>query len=377
MKRARFETLEEQRGFFVEVKKRLGIGAQELSKRLGLKSRGAIESYTFMRTAPPIKIVEGLEKLSGLKANYKEIEGKVYRKKRKFIPLDPNEAEKKLKEKFGGDFVFLTKLIKSDDSIKEIINKIRKKRYTFDNSLISRYIGAYRTNSLSKIVEKISPEKEDIIVKGHIRKDKNTLSINFNLMPLYKILKQNQIRIALEISQDRSKIRIYPLDFGRRLIPSNGAIKILLTEKSELKIKSNVEIILNPKRFGFSTTESIYDKDAKILFKEAIKEDFILDPQRSTPANHKGDLSLLFKDKNIIIEITQLSSYKGSYFKIGQCFIQKESWPKAIQYLICKKQFLSKESENALKKLDVKIINTLFNKGWEREIIAHIKNDIK
>ncbi len=376
MLRAKFKTLKEQREFFLKVKKKLKIGAKELSKRLGLKSRGAIENYTFMRTAPPVEIIKKLENLSRIKADYEEILGKVYRKKRGFLPKDPKEAEKKLRKKFGKDFKYLTEMIKSNFTIKKIINKIREKQHSFDNSEISRCIGAYRTNLLSKIVEEIKPEKGEIVLKGNIRKDKNTLSINFNLMHLYKILKQKEIKVRLEISKDRKKIRISPINFGRKLIPSNKAIKILLTEKSGLIIKSNIEIILDPKEFGFSLTESIYDVDAKSLFKEAVKEEFILDSQRSTPANHKGDLSLFLNDRNIIIEITKASSYKGSYFKIGQCFVQKISWPKSTQYLICKKQFLSKDSERALKKLRIRIINTNFNKGWEKKVIKEIKNGI-
>lgn len=377
MKRAKFETPQKQLEFFLKVKKKLGIGAKELSKKLGLKSRGAIESYTFMRTAPPVKIMKKLEKLSGIKPKYEKVEGKIYRRERGFMPWDPKEAKKILKEKFEKDFEYLDKIVKTKLSIKEIIDKIRKKGYSFDNSKISRYIGDYRTNLLSKIVKEIKITKEEITIKGNIRKDKKTLSINFNLMPLYKILKQNSIKASMEISEDKSKIKILPLKFGRKLIASNNAIKILITEKSGLKVKSKVEIVLNPKKFGFSLTESIYDNDAKNLFKEAVKEGFILDSQRSTPANHKGDLSLFIKDKNIIIEITKASSYKGSYFKIGQCFIQKTSWPKAIQYLVCKKQFLSNDSEKALKKLRVKIINTNFNKSWEKDIIKEIKNDFK
>lgn len=377
MKRSKFETSEKQREFFIEVKEKLGVGAKELSKKLGLKSRGAIESYTFMRTSPPVEIVKQLEKFSGIKANYEEVEGKIYRKKRGFLPMNPKKAEDILKKKFTKDFRYLDKIIKTKLSIKEIIDKIRKKGYSFDNSKISKCIGAYRTDLLSKIIKEINPTKEEIVLTGNIRKDKKTLSINFNLMPLYKILKESSLNVSLEISENREKIRIFPLEFGRKLIASNNAIKILLTEKSGLKIKSKVEIILNPKKFGFSLSESIYDEDAKNLFKEAIKEEFNLDSQRSTPNNHKGDLSLFKDNKNIIIEITQASSYKGAYFKVGQCFIQKISWPKAIQYLICKKQFLSNDSEKALKKLRVKIINTNFNKGWKKEIIKEIKNDFK
>jgi len=376
MERAKFETLEKQREFFIKVKEKLGVGAKKLSKKVGLKSRGSIESYTFMRTAPPIEIIKKLENLSGIKAKYESIDGKIYRKEREFIPLDPKDAENILRKKFGRDFKYLVYIIKSNLTIREITDKMRKKQYSFDNSEISRCMGAYRTNLLSKIVKEIIPKEREILLKGNIRKDKGTLSINFNLMPLYKILKQKEIKVGLEISKDRKKIRIFPLNFGRKLISSNKAIKILLTEKSGLEIKSNMKIILNPKEFGFSLTESIYDTDAKSLFREAVKEGFILDSQRSTPANHKGDLSLFLKDKNVIIEITQASSYKGNYFKIGQCFVQKISWPKSIQYLICKEQFLSKDSKLALKKLGVKVIHTKFNKGWEKKVVKEIKNGI-
>ncbi|MFH1364974.1 MAG: hypothetical protein ABIH28_00100 [archaeon] len=376
MKRAKFQSLEKQREFFVLTKKKLGLGAKALSKLLGLKSRGAIESYTFMRTAPPVALVKKLEKMSGINGTYQEVEGKIYWKKRGFIPLDSKEARKNLGKKFGEKFQEIDLLIKTNLSIVEILNTIRKKGYTFDNSKISRDIGAYRTNLLSEVVENIVPKKNEIILKGHIRKDKHTLSINFNLMPLYNLLKKNKILIKLELSNDRKRIRISPSNFGRKLIPMNRAIKILLTEKSGLKIKSNVEIILNPKKFGFSAIESIYDFDAKVLLKKALEEGFTLDPQRSTPNNHKGDLSLYLKEKSIVIEITKAESYKNSYFKIGQCFIQKISWPKSKQYLICKNNFLSKESENALKKLGVKIIKTNFDYGWEREAIQNIKNGI-
>jgi len=375
MKRAKFESQEKQREFFINVKEKLGIGAKKLSEILNLKSRGSIEGYTFMRTAPPVEIIKKLEKLSGIKTEYEEIEGKIYRKKRGFMPIQVKEAEKILMKKFKKDFNYLINLIKSDSSIKDIADKIRKKGYSFDNSLISRCIGSCRTNLLSKIVPRISPNEKEIIIKGNIRKDKKTLSINFNLIPLYNILKKKSIRIGLEISENRKKIRVFPLKFGRKLISLNRTIKILITEKSGLGIKSNVEIILNPKKFGFSINESIYDIDARCLAKEALKNGFVLDNYRSTPANHKGDLSLFVKDKNIIIEITRATSYKGAYFKVGQCFIQKNSWPKSVQYIVCNEQFLSKDSKEALSKMGVKIINTNFNKEWEKEVIREIENE--
>jgi hypothetical protein len=376
MKRAKFENLEKQREFFVLVKKKLGLGAKELSKSLGLKSRGAIESYTFMRTAPPVTLVKKLEEISKVHGVYQEIEGKIYWKKRNFTPLNPKVAKKTLEKKFRKDFKYLDQEIKSNLTIAEILDRIRKKGYSFDNSQVSRCIGAYRTSLLSAIVKDITLKKDEIILKGHIRRDKNTLSINFNLMPLYTILKQNRILVRLDISKDRKKIRISPSSFGRKLNSSNNAIKILLTEKSGLEIKSSIEIILNPKKFGFNAIESIYDSDAKVLLKKALEEGFTLDPQRSTPNNHKGDLSLYLKEKNIVIEITKAESHKNSYFKIGQCFIQKISWPKSKQYLICKNNFLSAESENALRKIGVEIIKTNFENKWEKEAIKSIKNGI-
>lgn len=377
MLKAKFKTLKEQRAFFIKVKKKLNMGSRKLSKILGLKSRGSIENYTFMRTSPPVEIIKELEKISGIKAKYEKIEGKIYRKKREFMPMEPEIAKKILKDKFGRDLDYLLNLIKSNLTIKEIVTKIRKRGYSFDNSKISRCIGAYRTSLLSGIVNDINPSKEEIILKGHIRMDKKTLSINFNLSPLYKILNKKKIKVGLEISKDRKKIRIFPVEFGRKLIKTVGAIKILITEKSGLKIKSNIELILNPKKFGFSIIESIYDKDAKLLVKEALKRGFVLDNYRSTPANHKGDLSLYFKEKNIILEITRASSTQAGYFKVGQGLIQKNSWPKSIHFIICKKDFLSTDAKNALKKLKIKIINTNFNKGWEKRLIKEIENDLR
>jgi len=377
MKRAKFETLKKQRDFFIRVKKKLGIGSKKLAKKLGLKSRGAIESYTFMRTAPTVKIVKKLEKLSGIKGKYEQIEGKIYRKKREFTPMDFKNAEKILKEKFKKDFGYLKKLIKSDRNIKNIIKEIRGEGYSFDNSKISRCIGSYKTNLRSKIVNEITSKKEELIVKGFIRKEKKTLSINFNLFPLYKIIENRRIRVGLEISKDRKKIRIFPLKFGRNLIKQAKAIKILLTKKSELKPKSNIEILLDPKIFGFSIFDSIYDADAKPLAREALKQKFLLDSYRSTPNNHKGDLSLYSKNRNILIEITRMSTRQGQYFKVGQCFIQRSIWPNAQHFLVCRKKLLRKTSLDAFKKLKITIINTNFDNNWQINVIKSIKQSIK
>ena len=290
--------------------------------------------------------------------------------------MNPKEAEEILKSKFKQHFKDIDGWIKSKLTIKQIIEEIRKKGYSFDNSHISRCIGAYRTNILSKIKKKLFISKKEIVLQGNIRKDKQTFSINFHLSPLYKIIEAREIRVGLELSEDRKNIRILPLEFGRKILKTSGGMKILLTEKSGIQAKSKINLILNPKLFGFDISESIYDSDARKLFLQSLKKGFEIDSQRSTPNNHKGDLSLFFAKKHILIEITRAKSYKSSYFKIGQCFIQKLSWPKSIQFLICKKSLLSTDSLKALKKLGIKIICTKFNKGWEKEIIKEIKNGL-
>jgi hypothetical protein len=377
MKRAKFLSLEKQREFFVAVKNKLKIGGRQLSKRLGLKSRGAIENYTSMRTCPPVEIIKKLEKISGINCStYEEIDGKIYRKSREFIPMDPLKAETALKEKFGRDFEYLLNLIRSDLSLKKIVRKIREKNYRFDNCFMSRAMGAYRTNLLSKIVDQIKPNEEDIIINGFVRPGRKTLEICFNLKSLKRILEKKKIRVGLEISKNRKFVRIFPLDFGRSLFINQEAIKVLITEKSELKLRENISIVLNPELFGLNIYESIYDKDSRELAKLASKNGFKLDNYRSTPSNHKGDLSIFFKDKNIILEVTQASSHKEAYFKVGQCYTQKRLWPKATHILICKPIFLSKECIISLNELNVKIIYTNFEQGWEKSTIEKIKEII-
>jgi len=377
MKRAKFETPDEQRNFFIDVKKKLGIGSKNLSKKLGLKSRGGLESYTLVRTSPPIEIVKRLEKISGIKARYEIVDGKIYRKKREFMPADPKISGEMLKKLFGKDFDYLSCLIKSKLSISDICKKMRSKNYSFDGSKVNRYIGAYRKNLLSQIIKKIKPNSEEIVVRGFVNRGKGTLEISFNLGPLYNLLKKDPINLGLEISEDRKNIRIMPLGYGRKPILSRGTIKFLLTEKSGFEIKENVSIILDPRKFGLNKIDTIYDLDAKGLYRQALENGFILDSFRSTPFNHKGDLSLFKHDKNLIIEITRASSPKTGYFKVGQCFIQKISWPDSIQILICKKQLLTKDSISALDKIGVRKIFSDFGQNWEQKVINELNHNIK
>lgn len=374
MKRAKFESLEEQRKFFIDSKKKLGVGGRKLAFLLGLNSRGSIENYTAKRTSPPLEIIKKIENLTGTKARYTEIEGKIYRKSRGFTPMDIKSAEELIVNKFGKYSNEIYKLIKSDLNIKQIIDKIREKDYHFDTGGVSKAIGAYRTNLLSKVVKTIETKKDDILINGFIRPGRKTLEINFNLMPLTHILKKNKVRVGLEISEDRKKVKIFPLEFGRTLFLNRGGIKLLITEKSGLKLKENISVILNPKHFGLDIYDSIYDKDSRELARVAAKSGFLLDSYRSTPSNHKGDLSLFYKNKNIILELTQARSYQASYFKVGQCYVQKRLWPNAIHILICRDKFLSKECVPSVKELDIKIIYSNFDKDWEEKVVQELLN---
>ncbi len=374
MIRVKFETLQEQKEFFNSVKEKLSMGGRRLARKLGFKSRCTLENYIVARRAPPLKLVKELERISGTKApKYIKIKGKVYRKRKEFIPLEPDIATRILKERFKGDFDFLVSYIKSDYTIKDILEKMRLRGYHFDTSKFSRCVGSYRINLLSKIVNNIIPKNEEIIILGSVRKGNKSLELYFSLLPLLKILDRKRVRIGLEISKDRKRIRIFPLNFGRNLIKNGGSIKIIITEKSGIKIGPGIEVILDPNKFNFNILDSIYDKDARILAKELLKRGFVLDSYRSTPANRKGDLSLYINGKNIIIEITRGSHYKIGCHKLGQSFIQKIRFPKSIQFLVCKKKLLSKDYIHAFKRMGVKIINVDFNKNWKKEVIKELE----
>jgi len=379
MKRAKFKTLDEQRKFFDAVKKKLGLGGRNLSKRLGFKSRSSLENYICARRAPPVELIRKLEKMSGLKSTkFQTIEGKVYRKKKEFIPMEFDMANKILKERFRKDFNYLVSLIKSDLTIKNILDKMRLKGHSFDTSKFSRCVGSYRINLMSKIVDEIIPTEKDIILPGFVRKGNKTLELYFNLLPLHKILQKERIRVGLEIDKTRKKIRVFPLDFGRNLILNGGSIKLLITELSGFRKGPGIEVMLDPNVFNFSILDSIYDRDAKPLVKEALRKGFKLDNYRSTPTNYKGDLSLYFGNKNIIIEITRGVSHHIAYHKIGQAFIQKMAFPKSVQILVCDNRLLNKTTLKALNKIGVKIINANFDDLWEKKVIEEleiIKND--
>ena len=116
--------------------------------------------------------------------NYDVVEGRVIRKKKEFLSMDPAEAEQNLKKKFGEYFSKIDSWIKSDLSIKKILSKIREKGCSFDGSVVGRWIGAYRTNLKITIVENIYPKNSDIIVSGFVRSESKTNSISFNLIKL-------------------------------------------------------------------------------------------------------------------------------------------------------------------------------------------------
>lgn len=375
MERAKFDDLNSQREFFESVKRKLGMGAVKLSKILKIESRNTLENYMSSRRAPPLEIINKLEELSGIKArDYIRVDGKVYRKRRGFMPCDPEVAEKVLLKKFKKDYPFLIKLIKSDLTIEQILNEMRKRGNRFDTSVASRCVGSYRTNLLSRIVENITTKEKEIVVSGCIISGNHNLAITFNLLPLHKIISKKNIRVGVEISKDRRKIRVFPLIFGRNLTQNlGGSIRILMTEKAGFKKGSKVDILMNPEEFGFDILDSIGDSDARILARELIKSRIKINSRRSTPYNHQADLFINMNNKDVLIEITRTSRYKEGYFKVGQGYIQKMFFPNATQVLVCKKQILSKDSLAAFKRIGIIVICSEFKEGWERAVLKELK----
>src|SRR3989338_1033674 len=142
--RAKFKSKEEQRKFFLDVKKATKMGSRKLSRLLDLKSRGGLESYTACRSSPVLEIVKKLEEISGVKGNYEIIDvGRfVVKGKRKFMSMSIETSKEVLKKRFGKNYFDIVEMIDQRYKQEDILKKLREYNYKFDSSLISKAIGS-------------------------------------------------------------------------------------------------------------------------------------------------------------------------------------------------------------------------------------------
>jgi hypothetical protein len=376
--RAKFENLGEQREFFVNVKSSLGVGARRLSRLLGMPSRGPLENYTLCYTAPPVDLVKRLEDMSGIRApRFECVKGCVKRKKRRLMPMNLDEANILLKNKFGNHYPEILKLAKDGTKINIILSYLRKNGFRFDSVGVAGALGTLKKSFLFRVVDDIET-RESIIVKGYVQDSKGSSEITFHLLPLAKKASSGKMRIGFDIMKDLKYVKIYPLQNGRKLrLIGSRTIRFLLPQTLGMKHHSAIYIVLSPTDFGFKKHDLIQDDDAKLLAQAAEHVGIELHPMRATNSNSLGDVVFSVRGKLFAIEITRALASHMSKFKLGQCLVQKLASPDSRRIIVCKKELFSEEELRALNFIDVTPIYTAFGKGWEEEVINKINNLIQ
>lgn len=374
--RAKFQSKEEQRKFFLDVKKATKMGSRKLSMLLDLKSRGGLESYTAARTSPELEIVRKLEEISGVKGNYEIVEvGRlVVKGKRKFMSMPVETAREVLKKRFGKNyFEVVIGMIDQGYKQEDILKKLREYNYKFDSSLISKAIGSLRTHDRVKYVDKLKLS-DDLILKGIVQDGGRGLTVSFNIGKLYDKFVEKKISIEIE---GLNKVRIYPFKNGKKLFHMTGKrIGFHLPPTVNLKHNSKVEIYINFKEFGFDKLDSIQDSDARILLKAALTRGFNLYPYRSTTGNLMGDIVLEYKNKIILIEITRARSDQIANWKLGQALLQKINYPSFEHFMVVRKGLLRKAHIKAMDYIGTKCVFTDFENDWENDVLEDVKNQI-
>lgn len=372
--RAKFASKDEQRKFFLEVKRKTKMGSRKLSRTLNLKSRGGLESYTSGRTSPDLEVVKRLEEISGVKGNYEMINvNKLVLKKRKLMPMDIEDAKYILHKIFREDYGRITEMINHGHKQDEIIKNLRGKGYIFDNSVVSRAIGTLKTYDRVKIVDEIKMS-DSLIFKGLVQDGGRGLTVSFNIGILHDKIIKNKIGIEI---QDKNKIRIFPFKNGRKLFyVGNKRLGFHLPPATGLKHNSKLQIIINFSEFGFDVSDSVQDNDAKTLLKIALNKGFTLYPYRSTSGNLMGDIVLQYKNKTILIEITRAKKQQAANWKLGQGLLQRINYPLFENFIVVRKDFLRRCHLDAFEHIGTKYIFTDFSKDWENGILDQIKAQI-
>ncbi len=382
--RAKFKTRQSQKEYFDKIKKELSVSIRRLANLLDV-SDGGIESYCCGRTAPPVWIIKRLEKLTGIIANYVKVKGKVIRKKRGLSPMILSKAKKILKRYFSNQSEQILCMIEEGHTISDIVEFLRKQSFKFDNSLVTRAIGAYKKELLISIWDKI-PKEACVVVKGKVYQSKGDYYINFNLKPLADLIENNgELRVKIAVSKDRRDIKIFPFKHGRKIAFQDKwrVLKMHIPTQLDIHPNNTVDIIIPVEEFGLDFFDCIYDKDAIMLARKAVEKKMSIFPIRSTPNNRLGDLVFEIGNKIVIVEITRALSRSCAHFKIGQILMQKISHlnKNPIQFLVCKKSLFREKQKEALRFLQVTLIHTDFEEGWENRVLtkllSHLGNSDK
>ena len=377
--RAKFQSKEEQRKFFLDVKKATKMGSRKLSRLLDLKSRGGLESYTACRTSPELSIVKKLEELSGLKANYEIIHNnKNVMVKRKIVTMPYEEAENILRKRFGDmHYSEILKFIEQDENLDDIANKLRSYGYRFDNHIIVRALGSLKLSRRFGLLEKFD-EMRCAVLDGYVQNSRGSFLVRFSLGFLRQKLSAKNCKIGFIINDDYSKVKIFPLKGGKKLSASdNRLLRFHIPTRFPLKHNSRVKVLLNPKDFGYSLTDFVQDEDARKLAHKALERGFVIHPVRSTTNNAMGDIVLEYKDRKILIEITRFEKQQAANWKLGQVLLQRINYPSFTNFLILNKGVLSKSHLRAFDRIVVTPITVDFGGDWENRALDFIEKSIQ
>ncbi len=379
--RAKFESKEQQREFFLSVKKSTKMGSRKLSKLLGLQSRGGLESYTACRTSPELSVVQKLEEISGIKANYEIIpHNKNVMVKRKLVTMPAEEAENLLRKRFGDEhYSEIINFIEQDRNLDDITNILRTTYgYKFDNHVIVRAIGSLKLSRRFGLLKKFD-ETECVVLDGYVQNSKGSFVVGFNLDFLCKVLYDKECKIGFVLNNDHNKIRVFPLKGGKKLSSSSYNKRLIfhVPTRFPLKHNSKIKVLLNPKDFGYNLTDFIQDEDAKKLACKAIERGFVIHPVRSTTNNAMGDVVLEYKNKKILIEITRFTKQQAANWKLGQALLQRIKYPDFSSFIVLNKRVLTKSYKIGFNYIGVTPIAVNFEDEWEIQVLDFIERFLK
>lgn len=380
--RAKFQSKEEQRKFFLDVKKATGMGSRKLSLLLDLESRGGLESYTACRTTPEFSIVKKLEEISGIKANYEVLSHNKYvAVKRKIVTMPYEEAEKLLRKRFGEErYLEIMKLIKQDENLDDIATKLRTYGYRFDNHIVVKALGSIKLSRRFGLLEKFD-ENKCIVLDGFIQNIRGSFVIGFSLGFLFDKLSAKDYKIGFILNEDYSKVKIFPLEGGKKLTATTSdhykRIRFHIPTRFPLKHNSRIKVLLKPEDFGSELVDFIQDIDAQKFAVKAIERGFNIYPIRSTNNNSLGDLVLEYKDQKILIEITRFTKQQAANWKLGQALLHRINYPSFTNFIILNKRVLSKSHLKALDHIEVTPITVDFESDWENQALNFIEKSVK
>ncbi|HLC51156.1 MAG TPA: hypothetical protein VJH90_02150 [archaeon] len=377
--RAKFENLEEQRRFFIAVKKKLGMGSTRLARKLGMPNRVKLDWWSLGKSSPELETVIILSEISGIKPSFDISRGPVTKKSKSYVSMSAEESLEFLKKKLGWKGLKLIKeMLDKGKPEKPIMSELRGHGLRFDTSVVSTAIGSLRRGIAIQMVDDIEITNGTVVFRGNVRRERNVFSVTFSSRELLRILNGKKTRIGVKLSKDLKRILIFPLNAGRILDTRSSGyrMRIALPLHVDLSSVKKLEVLINCREFSIAKSDLIQDKDGRILGRAAENMGITISPYRITAEDRIGDLLLERSGKRISIEVTRGKHPQAPKFKLGQCTLQSILNQDAIRYLVCRYDFLNETYMKAFESIGMRVIMTNFRKHWEYVVLRKILKDL-